>query len=250
MHDGAIRRAFAALVAVLIATGVARAGPAGPPPDPSGDVVTAAREYRASLERLLPFNEADLTRATAALETRRGLLERGIVSRRDVDDAETAEARAGTKLEQTRAQIHAADTLIVEALAAQELSRRPRPRGSDEREGAGTATAFTYFDGHVAWSLALAPRIEEFFATRFGRPLPVSAFGQTRVHDQLGFDHRNALDIAVHPDSAEGQALMAYLRRASISFLAFRGAVPGVATGAHIHVGPASPRLAHTATAR
>ena len=248
MHDGAVRRTFAALLAVLIVTGITGAGRAGPSPDPSGDVASAAREYRASLERLLPFNEADLTRATAARENRRGLLERGIVSRRDVQDAEAAEARARTKLEQTRAQIHDADTLIVEALAAQELARRPRARGLDEHEG--TATAFTYFDGHVAWSLALAPRIETFFTTRFGRSLPVSAFGQTRVHDQLGFDHRNALDIAVHPDSVEGQALMAYLRRASISFLAFRGPVPGASTGAHIHVGPASPRLAHTADAR
>src|SRR5215831_7632289 len=105
MRDRALRRAFAALVAVLISTGVAGAGLAGPAPDPSSDVVTAAQEYRASLERLLPVNEADLQRATAALESRRGLLERGIVSRRDVEDAETAEARARTKLDQTRAQI-------------------------------------------------------------------------------------------------------------------------------------------------
>ena len=54
-----------------------------------------------------------------------------------------------------------------------------------------------------------------------------------------------ALDVAVHPDTAEGRALMAYLRAASISFIAFRSAVPGAATGAHIHIGPASHRVAH-----
>jgi len=64
------------------------------------------------------------------------------------------------------------------------------------------------------------------------------------VHDQLGFDHRNALDVAVHPDSPEGKALMAWLRSEGVSFLAFRGPVSGEATGAHVHVGEPSPRRA------
>ncbi|HUK91767.1 MAG TPA: hypothetical protein VLZ81_15295, partial [Blastocatellia bacterium] len=68
--------------------------------------------------------------------------------------------------------------------------------------------------------------------------------GQTPVHDKLGFDHRDALDVAVQPDSAEGEALMAYLRSQRIPFIAFRHAVPGSATGAHIHVGRPSHRIA------
>jgi hypothetical protein len=72
----------------------------------------------------------------------------------------------------------------------------------------------------------------------------VSAFGQTPVHDRLGFDHRNALDVALHPDTAEGQALMTWLRGQGVSFLAFRHAVAEEATGAHVHVGEPSPRLA------
>jgi hypothetical protein len=74
--------------------------------------------------------------------------------------------------------------------------------------------------------------------------LPVSAFGQTALHDRMGFDHRNALDVAVHPDSPEGRALMQYLLDAGIPFMAWRGAVPGSSTGAHIHVGQPSPRIA------
>jgi hypothetical protein len=54
--------------------------------------------------------------------------------------------------------------------------------------------------------------------------------------------------VALHPDSAEGRALMDYLRRRGIPFLAFRGARAGVATGAHIHVGEPSERLAAGAT--
>ena len=82
------------------------------------------------------------------------------------------------------------------------------------------------------------------FSERFGHPLPVSAFGQTPVHDELGFNHRNALDVAVHPDTPEGQALMTWLRGERISFVAFRQAVTGKATGAHVHVGEPSSRLA------
>jgi hypothetical protein len=45
------------------------------------------------------------------------------------------------------------------------------------------------------------------------------------------------MDVAVHPDSAEGRALIAYLRGNGIPFIAFRSAVPGSATGAHVHIG-------------
>src|SRR5437764_663178 len=72
----------------------------------------------------------------------------------------------------------------------------------------------------------------------------VSAARQTPAHDRLGLDHRNAMDVAVHPDSPEGQALMTWLRAQGVSFLAFRGAITGEATGAHVHIGEPSPRRA------
>jgi hypothetical protein len=84
--------------------------------------------------------------------------------------------------------------------------------------------------------------IKSFFTTKFGRTLPVSAFGQTRLHDRLGFDHRNGIDVALSPDSTEGRAVLDRLRGLGVPFIAFRRAVPGVATGAHIHVGKPSPR--------
>ena len=71
----------------------------------------------------------------------------------------------------------------------------------------------------------------------------MSALGQTETHTRLGFDHSNALDVALHPDSAEAQSLTGFLRAAGISFIAFRGAVPGSATGAHIHIGAPSHRI-------
>lgn len=84
--------------------------------------------------------------------------------------------------------------------------------------------------------------IKSFFISKFGRTLPVSAFGQTRLHDRLGFDHRNGIDVALSPDSTEGRAVVDRLRGLGVPFIAFRRAVPGVATGAHIHVGKPSPR--------
>ena len=86
--------------------------------------------------------------------------------------------------------------------------------------------------------------IKGFFASTFGRSLPVSAFGQTSLHNHLGFDHRNAVDVALHPDSVLGRALMNDLRSRGVPFIAFRRAIPGVATGAHIHVGKPSHRTA------
>jgi hypothetical protein len=100
------------------------------------------------------------------------------------------------------------------------------------------------FNGPGLWSLqADAPRLQQFFLARFGWSLPISAFGQTSLHSRMGFDHRNALDVAVHPDSPEGRAIMDYLRANGIPFIAAWGPIPGSASGAHIHVGQPSPRI-------
>ena len=98
-------------------------------------------------------------------------------------------------------------------------------------------------EGNGKWKLADAARVEEFFLAKFKRPLPVSAFGQSDLHTRWGWDHRNGMDVGLHPDSAEGRALIAFLRTESIPFLAFRGPIPGVATGPHIHIGNRSPRI-------
>jgi len=90
---------------------------------------------------------------------------------------------------------------------------------------------------------ALIAKVAKFFQARFKKELPVSAAGQSSTHDRLGYDHREAIDVAVSPGSREGRGLIAYLRQAHIPFLAFRGKVAGVSTGPHIHIGMPSPRL-------
>jgi hypothetical protein len=96
------------------------------------------------------------------------------------------------------------------------------------------------------WEITDAGKIQRWYEVMFGRPLPVSAKGQTRTHDELGFDHTNGMDIAVRPESEEGQTIIRFLDSQNIPFIAFSGAVPGKATGPHIHVGPPSPKLSPT----
>lgn len=92
------------------------------------------------------------------------------------------------------------------------------------------------------WKLADAAKVRDFFLSKFNKPLPLSSFGQSDLHTRWGLDHRNGMDVNLHPDSVEGRALVEFLRAESIPFLVFRGPIPGVATGPHIHVGNRSPR--------
>ena len=92
------------------------------------------------------------------------------------------------------------------------------------------------------WRLAEAEKVKSFFLVKFNTPLPLSAFGQSDLHTRWGLDHRNAMDVGLHPDSVEGRALIAYLRAEAIPFSVFRAPIPGVATGPHIHIGYRSSR--------
>jgi hypothetical protein len=98
-------------------------------------------------------------------------------------------------------------------------------------------------DGPGRWTLADSAKVENFFLTKFGRPLPTSAFGQSDIHNRWGLDHRQGLDVGINPDSLEGLALADFLRTEKIPFMAFRHAIPGVATGPHIHIGQPSHRF-------
>ncbi len=96
--------------------------------------------------------------------------------------------------------------------------------------------------GSENWKISDAARVENFFLRKFGRRLPLSTIGQSDLHTRWGYDHRNGMDVGLHPDSAEGRGLIEFLRGEGIPFLAFRGAVPSVSTGPHIHVGNPSRR--------
>jgi len=94
-------------------------------------------------------------------------------------------------------------------------------------------------DGVFAESRDLAP-LELAFASKFARPLPISAEGATELHRALGFDHRGRVDVAVNPIQPEGVWLRQYLKLHKIPYYAFAHAIPGKATAAHVHIGPGS----------
>lgn len=149
-------------------------------------------------------------------------------------------AAAQSSLTETREAIEEADRIILEAFVQEQLSRlRPLSRGGYE-----DSVSMVRFNGTARWSLKDVPQLDEVFAAKFGHRLPISSFGQTKVHDRLGLDHRAAIDVAVHPDSAEGRWLMEHLRRTGIPFIGVRSEVAGSSTGAHVHIGPPSPRFA------
>jgi len=237
-----MRRALLSIIALALVAAPAWSATDSRVSSSRADLIAAILAYRSALDRLSEFHVVAVKRATAEVEKRRELLARGIISRREMEESERALEVAEGKLSSTRREMVVADQSLAEAMIEPPALPRTAP-GRPAPEHYETTPLFVHYRGPARWSLAEAPKVQDFFARRFGRPLPVSAFGQTPVHDRLGFDHRDAIDVAVTPDSPEGSALMTFLRGAGISFMAFRGAVKGEATGAHIHIGDASRRF-------
>ncbi|HKP11804.1 MAG TPA: hypothetical protein VJZ91_06820 [Blastocatellia bacterium] len=213
------------------------------------ELIKATTEYKSSLATLASMYEAELKGAQQQLETRKQLFAQGIISKKELDASEKQIADAQAKIDGSRKQIAEADDLIAESSVADDDDDGPTRAPS--LTGRYTATpALIRYTGTAHWALADAAKVGSYFISHFGHQMPISAYGQTATHNRLGFDHRNSVDVAVHPDSAEGQALMAYLKSAGIPFIAFRHAVSGSATGAHIHIGYPSHRVAVSASAR
>lgn len=205
----------------------------------NAEVVATTNDYKAKLEKVLELQEKDVKALAETLEKRKALLAESIISKKEVDESEQALAVAQSKVADTKKQMADADNVIAEAKAEEQFAKL----GPSRLGAYQTTAALIRYNGPAHWVLTDAAKVQGFFALRFNHALPISAFGQTAVHDHLGFDHHNAIDVAVSPDSSEGQTLMAYLRSAGIPFIAFRYAVPGSATGAHIHIGYPSKRM-------
>lgn len=213
--------------------------------------VKATKDYKESLQALIATLEKNIKRSSDEVERDRQLYQQGLIARRQLEDSEKRLQIEQDVIAARRKELSAADKNIADVFAEAEADQqlnaqiaRTNARAKSTPKNTIIATAtLTRYTGSGSFSLASgAGRVGQFFASRFNRSLPVSAFGQTAVHDRLGFDHHNALDVAVNPDSTEGQALTAYLRANGIPFIAIRRAIPGSATGAHIHIGLPSHR--------
>jgi hypothetical protein len=202
------------------------------------ELIQNMKVSREGLEKLLAAYEEQLQSQMAHAQAQRKLYREQQISKEELERSEYALASTRANIREVRRWIEEDDIALAEALAREEIRRlAPLARG-----GYSETRGFIRYNGGARWSLADAGRIEKFFSDRFSRLPPVSAMGQTPAHDRMRFDHHDAMDIAVHPDSEEGRALMAYLRQAGIPFMAFRNKVPGSSTGAHIHIGKPSTR--------
>ncbi len=204
--------------------------------------VKTTKDYKASLERLQSLYEAEVKRTEQKREQVQKLFADGLMSQREVEDTEVAVAKAHAKVAEVQQQIKTADTQIAQALIEVEGDKQIAKLGPARRGSFVSTSSFIRYTGAGAWALAQAPKIENFFQQTFRRPLPIAVFGQGAIHNQWRLDHRNAMDISLNPDGAEGQALIRFLQSNGIPFSAFRGAIPGVATGPHIHIGMPSHR--------
>jgi hypothetical protein len=208
----------------------------------------ATTEFKSNVEQLVALYDAESKQAEAQLAKVKELLAQGLVTRSELETAEASATRTREKVAEAQAQFKNADALITEALVEAEPEESTRTiRSSSAPRTINTlvrTTAYIRYGGAGRWSLSGAAGIKQFFARSFGRALPIGAFGQSALHNRWGYDHRNAMDIGVNPGSNEGQALMEYLRVNGIPFTAFHFAVPGIATGPHIHIGLPSHRIA------
>jgi hypothetical protein len=201
--------------------------------------VEKMKEMLAQDRKLLAEFEREQSMLRVKVIQRRKLFQDGQISKDQVVEAERSFVAALTRVHSMRESVVETDIAITEAVLGEKVLRMPVLPVNGYSETAELAR----FNGGFKWSLREAPRIERFFSQAFGHSLPIAAKGQSAIHNRFGFDHRDAMDVALHPDSTEGKALINQLRKAGIPFIAFRSAIPGVSTGPHIHIGKPSRRI-------
>jgi hypothetical protein len=206
------------------------------------EFVKATNEVKGGLEKLVVFYEADVKKAEEKLTVSRKLLADGLIPQAQVAENERALAEAKAKVAETRRQMNSADdqiaAILVESAADEQLAKNLNLA----KQRLVRTSSFIRFIGGPGWNIGEAWKVQRFFSDTFRKELPIAVFGQGTIHNRWRLDHRNSMDISLHPDSAEGQALLNYLQRNGIPYLAFRGAIPGTATGPHIHIGRPSHR--------
>jgi len=206
------------------------------------EFVKATNDYKASLEKLLAIYEENVKKAEEKVELSKKLLAEGLIAKTQLEETEHALAAEKQKVAETRRQMTSADAqiagVLVETAADDEISKNLRLAN----QRLIRTSAFTRYIGNAGWNLSDAWKIQRFFSDTFHKQLPIAVFGQGAIHERWHLDHRNAMDIQLHPDGVEGRALLNYLQKNGIPYSAFRSAIPGTATGPHIHIGRPSHR--------
>lgn len=206
------------------------------------EFINATREYKTNLDKLRASYERDVSKAEAELTKSKDLFAAGLISRKDLEAGERALAAARDKVAEVDRNNATADTQIADTLLEADAEAKLRKSKPIARGAFVSSAAMIRFNGGGAWALSDAWKVQRFFQDAFKKPLPISVFGQGSIHVRWRLDHNNSMDVSLHPDGSDGQALLTFLRSNGIPFLAFRQAIPGTATGPHIHVGRPSHR--------
>jgi hypothetical protein len=194
-------------------------------------------------EQMIFVAQRMVVRRQRALIEMQQLVSAGVISRAEAETAgvDLNNAQQELDLAETRAKLveqMAASVKLQKEIASLESQAETHPEWNGK--------VYTKYDGGGVFTSSDLKTLETAYLSRFLKPLPISANGETALHRSLGFDHRGRIDVAVTPDQPEGAWLIHYLQTKRIPYFAFRAAVPGQATGAHIHVGPGSTKLAFT----
>lgn len=193
---------------------------------------------------MVAASERRVERQRLTVDERSRLVDAGVLARVEIaPQVQELEARQRT-LDLARGR-----KALVEQLAAMVRAEEEFEQARLAALPASPKETMFRFEGSGDFHLEQLPKLERAYEDQFHSALPVSAIGQTALHDALGFDHRNRVDVAVNPDQKEGLWLRAMLERLRIPYIAFRDAVAGSATAPHIHIGPGSQRV-HTAAVR
>jgi len=206
------------------------------------EFIKATKEYKASLDKLRASYEKNVVKAELELTKSKELFAAGLISKKDLDASEQAVAGAKDKVAEVDRSNAAADSQIADTLLEAQAEAKLRTSKPIPKGGLVSTAAMIRFNGGGAWVLSDAWKVQRFFQDTFRKPLPIAVFGQGAIHVRWRLDHNNSMDVSLHPDGAEGQAVLGFLRSNGIPFLAFRQAIPGTATGPHIHIGRPSHR--------
>jgi hypothetical protein len=192
-------------------------------------------------DQMIRVAERMVFRRQRALYDMQELVSAGVISRSEADASGVNLDRAKQELQWAQDRANLVEQVAQSVRLEKEIATL-ESQAESHPEWAGKV--YTKYDGNGLFTVADRKSLETAFLVQFARPLPISADGETAVHRSFGFDHRGRVDVAVTPDQPEGRWLMRYLESKRIPYFAFRAAVPHQATGAHIHVGPGSTKLA------
>jgi len=186
-------------------------------------------------EEMVAAAQRRMDRVKTRIEEIRPMIDQGILARNELTPlVEELDFRRRTfDLAESRARFLREISEMAKAEAAQE----------PQDDNSGPKPLQERYDGNGRFDSVLLRRVLLAFEKQFGKALPISANGETAFHKSMGFDHRGRVDVALLPDQAEGVWLRQFLEKEQIPYFAFRTAISGKASAAHIHIGPPSGRL-------